>query len=236
MKRTLLGLMSLAILAVPRAAVGVCDRPQPRAVRAEYSQSDAVVIAQLVKSQHINPKDDQDYHLYTFQVERLFRGSIPSRFVLWDENSSGRLTFDVLRGRKYLLFVNRWATKGWWTADGCGNSGEVSKVAKSLREIERIPSLQDALITGEVQAAIPVTHANVVALRKKDGNQFKTQIRDNGTFTLNVPPGEYSVRVIGAGKSFVTHWLSYEKADSVRLERGGCAQIEFVPSDSTEAN
>jgi hypothetical protein len=229
-KRLLLGLMTL--LAVPKAAVGLCDRPQPRLVRAEYSQSDAVLIAHLVKSQHIDPKDDQDYHLYTFQVEKLFRGNIPSEFVLWDENSSGRLTFDVLRGRKYLLFVNRWAKKGWWTADGCGNSGEVSKTAKSLREIERIPSLQDAQITGEVEAATPVAHANVVALRTNDGNQFKTQTRDNGTFTLNVPPGEYSVKVIGGGKSFVTHWLSYENADSVKLERGGGAQIQFVPSDS----
>lgn len=230
----LLGLMILPILAAPRAAAGLCGRPQPRLVRAEYSQSDAVVIAHLVKSEHIDPKDDedQDYHLYTFQVDKLFRGSIPSQFVLWDENSSGRLTFDVLRGRKYLLFVRHWAQKGWWVADGCGNSGEVSTTAKSLREIERIPSLRDALITGEVEAATPVAHANVVALRKNDGKQFKTQTRDNGTFTLNVPPGEYSVKVIAGGKNFVPDWLSYERADPVKLQSGGCAQIQFVPSDA----
>src|SRR5580765_2846461 len=129
-KRRLLWLVTLPLPAVPEA-VGVCNRPQPRLVRAEYSQSDAVVIAHLVKSQHIDPKDDQDYHLYTFQVEKVLRGSIPSQIVLWDENSSGRLTFYVVRGRKYLLFVDRWAKKGWWTADGCGNSGEVSKLAKA---------------------------------------------------------------------------------------------------------
>lgn len=229
-RRVLLALMTLPVLAAPKAAVGVCGRPQPRLVRAEYSQSDAVVIAHLVKSEHIDPKDDQDYYSYTFQVEKLFRGSIPSQFVLWDENSSGGLTFDVLRGRKYLLFVNRRAKTGWWTADGCGNSGEVSKRATSLKELERIHSLQDALIAGEVEAATPVAHANVVALRKNDGNQFKTQTRDDGTFTLEVPPGEYSVKVIGRGKTFVTDWLSYEKADSVKLEGGGCAQIQFVPS------
>jgi Carboxypeptidase regulatory-like domain len=224
--------MTLLLLVAPKAAVGICDRPQPRLVRAEYSQSNAVVIAHLVKSQHIDPKDDQDYHLYTFQVEETLRGSIPSQFVLWDENSSARLTFDVLRGRKYLLFVNRWAKKNWWTADGCGNSGEVSKSSKALNEIHRLASVPDALITGNVETDRSVAHARVLASSKKDGKQFKTQTRDNGTFTLTVPPGEYSVKVTAGGKSFVTHWLSYENADSVKLERGGCAQIQFVPSDS----
>lgn len=234
-KRSVLGLITLSILAAPKAAFGFCDRPQPRLVRAEYFQSEAVVIAHLVKSRHVDPKDDQDYHLYTFQVEKLLRGHIPSQFVLWDDNTSGRLGFDVLPRRKYLLFVNHWASKGWWRADGCGNSGEVSKAAKSFREIGRIPSLQNALITGEVETATvtPVAQANVMAIRKNDGSQFKTQTRQDGTFTLNVPPGEYSVKVDAGEKSFVTDFLSYENADLVKLERGGCAQIQFVPADSS---
>jgi hypothetical protein len=40
---------------------------------------------------------------------------------------------DVLRGRKYLLFVDRGAKKGWWTADGCGNSGEASKAVFPMK-------------------------------------------------------------------------------------------------------
>jgi hypothetical protein len=235
MKHTLLWLLTLFLLGVPEAAVGVCSSPQPRLVRAEYWQSEAVVIAHLLKSQHINPKDDQDYRLYTFQVEKILRGSVPSHFVLWDENSSGRLTFDVLRGRKYLLFVDRWAEKGWWTADGCGNSGEVSKTVKIFREIQLATALRNALITGAVEAETPVAHAKVLALRKNDGKQFETQTRDDGTFALTVPSGEYSVKVTARGKNFVTHWLSYENAESVKLENGGCAQIQFVPSDSADA-
>jgi len=235
MKWILLWLLTLPLLGVPEAAVGYCRSPQPRLVRAEYSQSEAVVIAHLVKSQHINPKDDQDYRLYTFQVEKILRGSIPSRFVLWDENSSGSLTFNVLRGRKYLLFVDRWAEKDWWTADGCGNSGEVSKVVKALREIQRATALRDSLITGAVEAATPVAHANVLARRKNDGKQVETQTRDDGTFALTVPSGEYSVKVTARGKNFGTSLLSYENAESVKLESGGCVQIQFVPSDSADA-
>jgi len=233
-KHTVLWLLTVFLLGVPEA-VGFCNSPQPRLVRAEYSQSEAVVIAHLVKSQHINPKDDQDYRLYTLQVEKILRGSAPSQFVLWDENSSGRLGFDVLRGRKYLLFVDRWTEKGWWTADGCGNSGEVSKAAKALREIQRAAALRDALITGAVKAATPVAHAKVLALRKNDGKQFETQTRDDGTFALTVPSGEYSVKITAGEKNFVTHWLSYENAESVKLESGGCAQIQFVSSDSSDA-
>jgi hypothetical protein len=225
--------MALPLLALPEAAFGVCNRPQPRLVRAEYSQSDAVVIAHLVKSQYIDPKDDQDYHLYSFQVEKILRGSIANQFVLWEENSSGRLTFDMVRGRKYLLFLDRWARKGWWVADGCGNSGAVSKVEKALTEIQQIPSLQSAQITGDVEG--PPAGAEVLVSRKKDGKQFKTRTRNNGTFSLYVPPDEYSVKVTAAGKSFVTDWLSYEHSDSVKLERGACAQIQFVPSDAADA-
>lgn len=104
-------LAPLLLILSSAATFGVCNLPQPRLVCAEYSQSDAVVITRLVKSQHVEPKNDQDYQLYTFQVETVLRGSIPKQFVLWDENSSARLTFDVLRGRKYLLFVNRWPDK-----------------------------------------------------------------------------------------------------------------------------
>ena len=225
----------LLLFAASETALGVCALPQPRLVRAEYSQSDAVVIAHLVNSQHIDPKDDQDDYLYTFQVEKVLRGSIPNQFVFWDENSSGRLTFDIVQGRKYLLFVKHWAErprrtadeKGWWTADGCGNSGDVSKPAQTLKEIQRISSLHDALITGQVGLSSPVAHAKVVVFKKDDGRLFETQTRDDGVFNLNVPAGEYSVKVAVGGKSLFADSLSYENAESVKLENGGCAQIQF---------
>jgi len=228
-------LLCLLLFATSETALAVCNLPQPRLVRAEYSQSDAVVIAHLVKSRHIVPKNDQDYYLYTFQVEKMLRGTVPDQFVLWDENSSGRLTFDVLKGSQYLLFLEHWSEgsvqtadeKSWWVADGCGNSGEVSKAARTLKEIQRIPSLRDALITGQVRLSAPAAHAKVVAVRKSDGKRFATQTRDDGKFNLNVPAGEYSVKAAVEGKSLVADYLSYEKAESVKLENGGCAQIQF---------
>src|SRR5208282_492812 len=162
----------------------------------------------------------------TFQVEKMLRGNIASQFVLWDENSSGRLGFEVLQGRKYLLFVKHWAVRAWrttderdwWTADNCGNSSELSEAAKTLKEIQRIPSLHNALITGQVGFSSPVAHAKVVASRKNDGKQFETQTRDDGVFNLNVPAGEYSVEVAVGGKSLVAASLSYENAETVKLE------------------
>jgi hypothetical protein len=226
-------LLCLALLPlICTQALGLCGRPQPRLVRAEFSQSDAVVIATLVRIRHVEPKDIQDYHLYTFEVENTLRGKIPNQFVIWDENSSARLTFDLLRGRKYLLFVNRWHSpekgKDWWTADGCGHSGEVSKRKKTLQQIEHISSLQGGLITGEVTSGQDaIANAKIIAISKSNGKHFETRSSVQGAFTLNVPPGEYSVQVKSSGKAFSADDFSYEDPKSIKLEDGGCAQIEF---------
>lgn len=96
--------------------------------------------------------------------------------------------------------------------------------------------MRGARITGEVssQPNVPLANAMVVATSKVDGRHFETKTRGKGDFELYVPAGEYSVKGAAAGKSFVTHWLSYEDAELLRLEDGACAQIKLVPSDSTE--
>jgi hypothetical protein len=139
----------LALFAAGETLFAFCREPRPRLVRAEYSQSDAVVIAHLVKSRHIKPKDDQDYSHYTFEVDTTLRGIVPRRFDLQNSNDSSRLTFDILPDRKYLLFLeSQLAEENLWKLDSCGHSGEVSKRTKTLQEIERVRSLQSALITG----------------------------------------------------------------------------------------
>jgi hypothetical protein len=224
----------LALFIAGEPLFAFCSEPRPRLVRAEYSQSDAVVIAHLVKFRHIEPKYDDDYHLYTFELDTTLRGAIPKNFVLRVYNNSGRLAFDILPGRKYLLFLDSWSEEDLWTADGCGHSGEVSKRPKTLQEIERVRSLQSALITGVVYLPEEISAATAVAIRKKDGKRYESRAR-GGAFSIEVPPGEYSVSVNLAGKSFVRHWLSYEDPDLVKLEKGGCAQIAFVPPNSADA-
>ena len=232
--------LTLLLLVILTTAVsGVCGRPQPRLLRAEYSQSDAVVIATLLRSEHVEPKEEQDYHLYTFRVDKKVRGAIPVQFVLFDENSTGRLTFDLRRGHQFLLFVNRWQPrekgKDWWTADGCGHSGDVLKSRESLDDIEGLSSLTRGLIAGEVVSGVDaVGNVRVVATSKTNGKHFEAKTRTDGGFSLTVPPGEYSVAIEAKAKTYVAGDLSYEDPKSVKLEKGGCAQIEFVESDSAK--
>jgi hypothetical protein len=224
----------LAIFAAGETLFAFCCEPRPRLVRAEYSQSDAVVIAHLVKSRHIKPKDDQDYYHYTFEVDTTLRGAIPRSFDLRNYNDSSRLAFDILPDCKYLLFLESQLDENLWKADSCGRSGEVSKRTKTLQEIERVRSLQSALITGVVYLPEEKSVATMVAIRKKDGKRYESRV-SGCAFSIEVPPGEYSVSVNMAARSFVMHWLSYEDPDFVKLEKGGCAQIAFVPSDSDHA-
>jgi hypothetical protein len=212
----------------------LCREPRPRSVRAEYSQSGAVVIAHLVKSRHIKLRDDQDYHSYTFEVDTTLRGAIPNSFDLRNYNDSSRLAFDILPDRKYLLFLESRPEGNWWKADSCGHSGEFSKRTEMLQEIERVRSLQSALITGVVYLPEENSTATVVAIGKKNGTRYESPV-NGSAFSMEVPPGEYSVSVNMAAKSFVRHWFSYEDPDSVKLEKGGCAQIVFVPSGSDHA-
>lgn len=230
-------ILALAIFSLSQSLWALCQRPQPRLLRAEYAQSDAVVIAHLVRSQHIYPKNDDDYHLHTFEVEKILRGSIDPRFVLRDENNSGRVAFTIRRRQTYLLFVDRQTHKGsdFWVADGCGHSGAVSQRRNTLREIERVTSLHTACITGQVDDDGTGSKVNVTATSKKDSKRFRTRISAMGSFSLDVPPGEYSVTARDSFRTFATDFLSYEDAEQVKLDEGGCAQIWFVPRNSLEA-
>jgi hypothetical protein len=218
-------------LLVPRAAA-VCGQPQPRLVCAEYFKSRVVVKARLIRSKYVAPLNDIDGHFYEMRTENIFRGNIGKSFQVWEENSNGRAGFIWKPGRSYILFLYELFENGGWLLDGCGNSGPVETRQKTLEKIEAIdPTSQRALITGAVGFADPVGGIQVEA--SGPTGQTTATTKSDGTFEIHVPPGKYQVRAFGLGKTFVAEDLTYEHPDSLVVEGGGCAQIQFVDARSS---
>src|SRR6185369_1268405 len=103
-------------------------------------------------------------------------------------------------------------------------SGEVSKRKNTLQQIEHLSGLRGGLITGEVTSGQEaIANARIIATNKIDGKHFETKSGAQGAFSLNVPPGEYSVQVESSGNAFDADDFSYEDPKSIKLEHGGCA-------------
>lgn len=229
--------ISLALLwcLLISSAHAVCMDPQPRQVCAEYFREQTVVIARLVHSRYVDPKNAIDYHLYSLRTERVLRGRIDPEFSIYEENSSGRASFNWEKGETYLLFLSYSKHDRGWEFDGCGNSGPITKSAASLKEIDKIIAVVNGTggtISGEVGLESGVT---VVA--KGAVGSFRTTSDELGQFRIHVPAGVYSVKAIQRGARFAANDLSYELPSNVHIENGGCAQIRFdriKPSDPKE--
>jgi hypothetical protein len=206
--------------------------PQPRLLCAEYFSEQTVVIARLVRSRYVDPKNAIDYHLYSLRAERVLRGRVDPEFPIYEENSSGRASFDWEKGETYLLFLTYRKQDHGWELDGCGNSGPISKSAAALKEIDKITAAANGVggtILGEVWLEPGVT-----VIAKGAVGSFRATSDERGQFRIHVPAGVYSVQAMKRGARFAANDLSYELPRNVHIENGGCAQLRFDrinPSD-----
>src|SRR5579859_2331680 len=146
----------LAVLLLSDLLHAVCGQPQPRLVCAEYFRSDVVAVARLARIRHLVPKNADDGFVYTMQLQSSIRGQIGRRFNIYEENSSGRASFDWKRGESYLLFLWFEPTDHAWELDGCGNSGPEDKAGAVVDAIHKIESARDSgaktgLLEGDVR-------------------------------------------------------------------------------------
>jgi hypothetical protein len=215
-------LVSLTLF-LTRAAGAFCLVPQPRLVCAEYFRSRAVVVAKLTRVRHVVPANDQDGFIYTLRAERVFRGSVGAVFRIYEENSSGRATFDWSVGQSYLLLLDYYKTSDAWGLDGCGNSGPIKDAVPTLKAIEALQANPGK--GGFIHGSVHIDGVKIVAYGK--GRSFETLSNNDGDFNLHVPPGDYRIRAIHPERTFSEADISYEHARRVHIENGGCAQIQF---------
>lgn len=204
------------------SANAVCQSPQPRLVCAEFFREQVVVIARLARIRYVVPKDAMDYHLYTMQTDRVLRGTINVTFRIYEENSSGRASFDWKTGETYLLFLSYSKIDGGWELDGCGNSGPVRESTKTLSDIANL----ETMIGGDISGVVWFD-PGVTVVVQGTGGTYKTKSDREGNFRVHVPAGIYSVRAVEQGARFVVDDFSYELPRRVHIENGSCAQIQF---------
>ena len=230
MKRTAL-ILCIACLRVLPSAMAYCRLPQPRLVCAEYSLSQLVVEATLLRTDAIYEKGDPQAiaaRIYTLNVNKVLHGAASGKVRVSEGNDSGRARFDWTPGRKYLLFLFRVQNGNSWAIDGCGNSGPLSQSGSVLRQLDSIQSAHVGVISGVVlqsDSQLPYTDVQVVALGK--GGHYAAKTGRNGEFLIKVPEGEYSLSASKTGFSFSKKDISYEDPDQLRIGPGGCAQVQF---------
>jgi len=189
------------------------------------------VQAKLIRSEYITPGNEMDGHLYTMKAEKILRGQIDSSFQVWEENSSGRATFDWNEGDPYLLFLYTEYKRGW-VLDGCGNSGPLAKAQLALREIARLPKRHGGMIQvglgGNWIVGGSITGVEVNA-EGMQGSFFATT-NAKGIAEILVPEGQYSVTV--PNPNLIPFDFTYDDPRKVVIENGSCAQIQFVEASN----
>jgi hypothetical protein len=236
MKKLLCMVCTIAVLLSGPRAMAFCYEPQPRLVCAEYFNSKAVVKATLLRGRAIHDKGDPEgilAHIYTLTVNEALHGQTPGEIQVYDGNDSGRVTFDWIRGKDYLLFLDYVPFEHAWAVDGCGNSGPLAKAQRALAEIGAIKSAHgDGIISGLVvngsSGPLGVVHLKAVGSK----GAYQAVSDDNGKFSMQVPPGQYQLVDHEGTLSFQEYDLSYEDPMKIHIESGGCAQVQVVVTKS----
>ncbi len=221
----------LGLVALQSAAWATCGLPQPRHVCQEYFANPAVVVARLTRVRHVgamHPGASDGSYYYMETVERL-KGRILNRFQIYEENASGRATFEWKRGESYLLFLTYSEQDHGWELDGCGNSAPLSNAKKVRDEIGRIKAGQQReAIEGFI--ASEETLPERLTVKIEGAGNTRTVPVENREFRLRVEPGTYVITPVAAGWIFKKDDFSYDDPANLKIEPGRCAQVQFVGS------
>jgi hypothetical protein len=218
----------LCLLVLQSAAGAVCRLPQPRRVCQEYFAEPVVVVAKLVRSRRVEPihPGGVDGTYYSMEVTGRVKGRMLRRFQVYEENSSGRATFEWKRGETYLLFIRYSQEDRGWELDGCGNSGPMSSAKKTIDQLSWIKNSPAAqMIEGEIASEESLPDSVVVKVTGE--GKTRTVPVENRRFRLRVEPGSYLVEPVQPGWQFHGDEFSYDDPQKIKVEAGQCAAIQF---------
>ena len=118
--------------------------------------------------------------------------------------------------------------------DDCGNSAELSEAGETIRQVESLLANMKSASGGDIGGRVVGEHdagaSGITVTASGDGRKYTGVTDQEGRFHIHVPPGKYAVW-LETSKWVVTPYdLSYDKEDHVLIERGSCADLQFIAS------
>lgn len=222
-------LFALLFCGLLPTASAFCRYPQPRLVCAEATDCQAVVVAQLLSTRHVEPKSDVDYFLYSLRLRTSLQGTMPAIFDVHEGNDSGRAPFEWVVGQQYLLFLFWVPEDHGWELDGCGNSAPLAKASATLKTLSALRrSHADPLLSGRVSGSKYAGIPNVTITASDGHRSCRVTTGSDGEFQLRVPPGIWLVTARLNGSAIPLDSLSYSANSGIHLTSGSCVQLQFT--------
>lgn len=192
-----------------------------------------MVIAKLNHKRYFPAKNGREgFYIYSLETTQILRGKVGATFRVYEENTTGRASFDWDIGITYLLFLDPTDDGMWWLY-GCGNSAPLDQAGFALRVIKSMKERRGGLIQGHVtdgtypRPSGDTEFAGISVEVRGDSREYKTITDNEGAFKIHVPPGHYRVVPVRTGWTFKKYFESYEDPNGVDIENGGGAQVQF---------
>jgi hypothetical protein len=227
-------LVLFALSTIGRDACAFCFAPQLR-VSDEYFISDLVLTGTITASRNIVDPTDPDGMtgtFYTVQMDKVYRGKAPKSLRVYSENSTAR--FPMETHKPYLLFLTKDSDRHW-VVDNCGNSGQVSLSSAAMKQLKQLP-LRNSYVYGDVYSYDPSMKCGPMRLTiQSTGIMRTTIVKDDCSFQVEVPPGNYRASLVWKGSEVPANDLNYKDVYCFIVPKGGSAGLAFRTLDGADA-
>lgn len=224
--------LAIALLFFCWAPAGaVCLQPHPR-VCTEFFHSDTVFVGTVISIRNWPPDSELiDGWFYRLRVTKVYRGPSKRIIEVFTENASARFPLEM--NHTYLLFASK--SGGRLEIDCCGNSAELGEAGIAIREIERVLKDIRAAPGGDIGGRVVLSPFGTdkgiagISVTARRGTQTYSAVTDkDGWFHIQVLPGVYVVSPESSNWVVTDYDLSYDRSDHVVIQRGGCAELQFL--------
>jgi hypothetical protein len=232
--RLVANLSAVALIAmITQRAHAFCLQPQPIRVCAEFFKADEVFTGTVIAANYEphdipDPNGPQPGWHYRLKVQKTYRGALQPVADVYTENTSGRFPLD--KGQSYLLFAYK--TDSIAQIYGCTNSTKLLDAAAKIAEINRLVKASGSDLAGEIWGRVVQQHggagvAGVQVTARRNKSVYRARTIADGSFHLPVPPGRYTITARSSDWNFSKWDVSFDDPSHVRIEPGGCAQVQL---------